>query len=120
MKQEPKYTIGQRLWCMAQVEREDGWDSYITQAFIESFVNSNPLDHVYYWVRTEKGDNVGVFEHMLFETKAEVVSKWKYIYRRDGMKAIETSKQVIENELGVIRYERERMFKQLRYLDEQA
>lgn len=116
---EPKYSIGQRLWCMAQVEREDGWDNYITQAVIESFTDDNPLCRMYCTVRTERGDVVNIREHMLFETKAEVVNKWRYIYRRDAMKAIETSKQIIENELGVIRYERELMFQRLRYLDKQ-
>ena len=104
---------------MAQVEREDGWDNYITQAVIESFADDNPIGHRDCTMRTEKGDVVSIAEHMLFETKAEVVNKCMYIYRRDAMKAIETSKQIIENELGAIRYERELMFQRLRYLDEQ-
>lgn len=117
---EPKYSIGQSLWCMAQVEREDGWDNYITQAVVKSCEEPTPLGHVYYNLRTEKGDVVSITEHMLFETKAEVVNKWKYIYRRDGMMMIEIAKESIEAELSRIRYERERMFQQLRYLDEQA
>lgn len=116
---EPKYSIGQRLWCMAQVEREDGWDNYITQAVVESCEEPTPLGHLYYNLRTEKGDKVRIPDHMFFETKAEAVNKWKYIYRRDGMKAINLSYDAIENELGAIRYERERMFQRLRYLDEQ-
>lgn len=117
---EPKFSIGQRLWCMAQVERGDGWDNYITQAVIESWDEQTPTGYIYYDLRTEKGDVIGVVEHMLFETKAEVVSKWKYIYRRDGMKMIEIAKESIEAELSRIRYERERMFQRLKYLDEQA
>lgn len=116
---EPKFSIGQRLWCMAQVEREDGWDNYITQAVIESYTDDNPIGHRHCTVRTEKGDIITVVEHMLFETKAEVVNKWKYIYRRDAIKAINTSHDTIEGELGLIRYERELLFKRLRYLDEQ-
>lgn len=117
---EPKYSIGQRFWCMAQVEREDGWDNYITQAVIESVSDDNLLRRMCYAVCTEKGDIVYILEHMLFETKAEVVSKWEYIYRRDGMKMIEIAKESIEAELSRIRYERERMFQRLRYLEEQA
>lgn len=116
---EPKYSIGQRLWCMAQVEREDGWDNYITQTVIESCEEPTPFGYIYYNLRTEKGDVVNIQEHMLFETKAEVVNKWKYIYRRDAIKAINTSHDTIEGELGSIRYEREQLFKRLRYLDEQ-